>query len=131
METEAKKKVLYIEDERFFADTIQKILSAAGYSVVLVDDGSRALEVIRAEMPDAILLDLLLPNIDGRDILKLVKDDPAISGIPVIVFSNLSTEQDVEKTAKLGAVAYFVKALTMPHAVVDAVASVLHQKKAH
>ena len=122
----AKTKVLYIEDEKFFADTINTVLSAAGYEVFLVDDGSRAIEMIKKERPDIVLLDLLLPNIDGRDILKQIKEDKEISNTPVIVFSNLSTEDDVQKTNQLGASLYFVKALTMPHAVSDAIRSVLN-----
>ncbi len=118
-------KVLYVEDEKFFADTIQTVLSAAGYDVVLVDDGARALEIIRKERPNIVLLDLLLPNIDGRDILKSIKEDKEVGSTPVIVFSNLSTEDDVAKTTQLGAALYFVKALTMPHAVVDAIKNVL------
>jgi len=111
------KRVLYIEDEKFFADTIEKQLVGAGYSVMLANEGEKGIAVAKDWKPDLILLDLLLPKFDGFEVLRALKDDLGTKHIPVIVLSNLNSEGDVRKAKELGAKDFFVKALTMPTTV--------------
>lgn len=118
-------KVLYVEDEKFFADTIEKMLTAAGYTVFLADDGEKGLALAKAEKPDIILLDIILPKMDGKEVLKQLKADATTKAIPVLVLSNLNSEEDVKQTKDLGAVDFFVKALTMPTAIVATVKQII------
>ncbi|MEK7063172.1 MAG: response regulator [Patescibacteria group bacterium] len=121
----ADKRVLYIEDEKFFATTVDKVLTQAGYSVQLSADGEAGVKVAREWKPDLILLDLLLPKIDGFEVLKQLKADLSTKPIPVVVLSNLNSEADVKKATDLGAKNFFVKALTMPANILALVKDVI------
>lgn len=119
------KRVLYIEDEKFFADTVEKVLSTVGYSVKQANDGEVGLKIAREWKPDLILLDLLLPKIEGFEVLKQLQADLATKGIPIIILSNLNSEDDVKKATELGARHFFVKAVTMPTNIVNMVKGVV------
>ncbi len=119
------KRVLYIEDERFFGETLEKVLTTAGYTVQLAHDGDEGLKVVREWKPDLVLLDLLLPKTEGFEVLRQLKADLGTKGIPVIVLSNLSSEDDVKKATELGALHFFVKAVTMPANILVTVKDVI------
>ncbi len=119
------KRILYIEDEKFFADTVQKVLETAGYAVKQAPDGEVGLKLTREWKPDMILLDLLLPKVEGFEVLRQLKADLATSAIPIIVLSNLNSEDDVKKATDLGAKHFFVKAVTMPTNIVNMVKGVV------
>ncbi len=116
-----RTRIVYVEDEPFFAGTMSRLLLEAGYPTVLADDGEKGLSLIQKEKPDLVLLDLVLPKLDGKEVLKKLKSDPATKDIPVIVLSNLSAEADQREAEQLGAAGFFVKAMTLPSAVVEAV----------
>jgi CheY-like chemotaxis protein len=118
-------RVLYIEDEKFFADTVEKVLSAVGYSVKQAADGEVGLKLAREWKPNLILLDLLLPKIEGFEVLRQLKADLATQSIPIIILSNLNSEDDVKKATDLGAKHFFVKAVTMPTNIVNMVKGVV------
>lgn len=120
-------RVLYIEDEKFFADTVEKVLKTAGYSVKQAADGEVGLQLAREWKPNLILLDLLLPKIEGFEVLKQLKSDLATQSIPIIILSNLNSEDDVKKATDLGAQHFFVKAVTMPTNIVNMVKGVVGQ----
>lgn len=122
----ADKRILYVEDEKFFADTIERVLTTAGYSVKQAKDGELGLKIAREWKPDLILLDLLLPKVEGFEVLRTLKADLATASIPIVVLSNLSSEADVQRATELGAKHFFVKAVTMPAAVVTFVQSIVH-----
>lgn len=88
-------------------------------------DGEEALRVARAERPDVVLLDLIMPKLQGFEVLKALKQDAATSPIPVIVLSNLGQERDVRQAMELGAVAYFIKAHLSLQELVQKVGEVL------
>ncbi|MEK7530952.1 MAG: response regulator [Patescibacteria group bacterium] len=111
------QRVLYIEDEKFFADTLENVLSQVGYDVMQAPDGEVGLKVAREWKPDLILLDLLLPKIEGFEVLRQLKADLATSKIPIVVLSNLNSESDVKRAKDLGALHFFVKAVTMPTSI--------------
>ena len=104
------KRILLAEDDRFLRRAAEATLKRRGYTVLTASDGDDALRVARAEMPDLVLLDLIMPKLQGFEVLRTLKQDPATEGIPVIVLSNLSQASDVQQAMEGGAVAYFVKA---------------------
>jgi DNA-binding response OmpR family regulator len=118
-------RVLYIEDEKFFADTVEKVLSTAGYAVKQAADGEVGLKLAREWHPQLILLDLLLPKIEGFEVLKQLKADLGTQSIPIVILSNLNSEDDVKKATDLGAKHFFVKAVTMPTNIVNMVKGVI------
>jgi putative two-component system response regulator len=114
-------RIVYIEDEPFFAGTMSRLLTEAGYTTAVASDGETGLALVGKEKPDLILLDLVLPKIDGKEVLKRLKSDSATKEIPVFVLSNLSAEADQRETVALGAAGFFVKAMTLPSAIVEAI----------
>ena len=104
------KKILFIEDESALQKTFGDILGQEGYEVVSALDGEVGLRLARTEKPDLILLDLILPKINGFDVLKQLKEDKETKDIPIVVLTNLEKMEDVERAIKLGAKTYLVKA---------------------
>lgn len=90
----SKARILCIEDEAGMLDLLRLILESAGYVFVSARDGAEGLDKIQTEHPDVILLDLMLPNIDGAEVLLQKKQDPAIRDIPVIAVTALSSPFD-------------------------------------
>lgn len=111
-------RILLAEDDRFLRRAGEVSLKRAGYEVVTASDGEEALQVARAQPPDLLLLDLIMPRMQGFQVLTELKRDPATAGIPVIILSNLGQEYDVQRAMEAGARAYLVKAnLSMPDLV--------------
>jgi len=104
------KKILMIEDDKFLRDLAVKKISQAGYQVALAVDGSEALAVAAKVRPALILLDIILPGMDGFEVLRNLKADPRFKDTPVILLSNLGQESDIERGMNLGATEYLVKA---------------------
>lgn len=117
-------KVLIVEDDDILQRMYQKVLTAAGYVVSVVSDGSGALTFLQTEKPDVILLDIMLPGgMNGFDVLEQLKKDPKTREIKVLILTNLSTEEKVAK--EIGASGYLVKSNTKPNQVVIAVKKLL------
>jgi CheY-like chemotaxis protein len=87
-------RILCIEDEAGMLDLLRLILEAGGYSFLGVENGLTGLEIMRREKPDLVLLDLMLPDVDGAEVLLRKKQDPAIRDIPVIAVTALSSPFD-------------------------------------
>jgi CheY-like chemotaxis protein len=104
------KKILIVEDDTFLQGLISRKLGADGFDIAIALDGNAALTSIAQSKPDLILLDLLLPQVDGYEVLRKVRQNPDWKDIPVIVFSNLSEEKDVKKAKDLGINEYMIKA---------------------
>ena len=103
------KKILIIEDETALLYALQSQLSAEGYNTITANDGEKALKVLANEKPDAIILDIILPKIDGWQLLKKIKADNRMSKIPVIIISNLSDDVSRARGIELGAKDYLLK----------------------
>jgi DNA-binding response OmpR family regulator len=103
------KKILIIEDETALLYALQSQLSAEGFKTLAAEDGEKALEMVFSGKPDCIILDLVLPKLDGWDLLKKIKHDDRSKDIPVIIISNLSDEKNRTKGIKLGAKDYLAK----------------------
>tara|TARA_B100001971_G_C17701099_1_gene291716 strand:- start:112 stop:489 length:378 start_codon:yes stop_codon:yes gene_type:complete len=105
------KKILLVEDDKFLSEILVKRLGESGeFDIKLSETAQKALDLLEQETVDLILLDLILPGMDGFEFLKRAKDNPKISTIPIIVLSNLSQETEIEKAKNLGAKDYLIKA---------------------
>jgi CheY-like chemotaxis protein len=104
----SNSKVLVVEDSKFLRIATERILSRAGYQVIGAADGEQALQIAQDELPDIILLDMLLPKLSGQDVLKALKANPATQHIPVIILTSMS-QKNAEKLLSDGAAAYFEK----------------------
>lgn len=109
-----KKKILIVEDDLFIRELYQKQLTMAGYDVDIAIDGMEGRDKVQANKYDLLLLDIMLPRMNGLDLLKLIKEDEATKDLTVIILSNLGQDSVVEKGLALGAVNYIVKADVTP-----------------
>ena len=91
------KKLLIVDDEREFVALIEDELKEAGFAVISALDGKRAIHLAKKENPDAILLDIMLPDVNGVNIEKALKEDPDTRDIPIVFISGLYTENDIKK----------------------------------
>lgn len=119
------KKILVVEDDKFLRELIARKLEKEGYQIVEAVDGEDALKKVKNEKPDLVLLDLILPSIDGFEVLSKIKEDISVAQIPVIVLSNLGQKEDVDKGLKLGAVDYLIKAHFTPGEIVEKVKKII------
>lgn len=106
-----KKKVLLVEDDAALSDAFFTMLQKNDYDVQIAFNGEEALQKLEAYTPDIILLDLLMPVMDGREFLRSFENT---SQIPIIVFSNLDAKNEVEEVLALGATRYMLKAWATP-----------------
>lgn len=116
-------KVLYVEDEDFFATIIKKKLDDAGIETDVAPDGETALTMVGQHQYQLILLDVILPKMDGFSVLETLQRDPATKDIPVVMLSNQSEDGNRQRAETLGAVAYFVKVNATPNDIVQMVQS--------
>ena len=107
--TDVNPTVLLVEDDRFLRRAAEASLRQAGYTVALAGDGEEALRQVAAVKPAIVLLDLIMPKLQGFEVLRRLKAAPETAGIPVVVTSNLGQETDVKQAMNLGAAAYFIK----------------------
>ena len=127
MSDEMFKKILIIEDDLDFRNSLRDALAAEGFSVSTADDGEQAMERLLAQNPDMVILDLLLPKVHGLEVLKRIRTYPQkdIALTPVIILSTLSSQADIEKGQEMGVLAYFVKSRTKTKEVVDKIKEIL------
>jgi DNA-binding response OmpR family regulator len=118
-------KILLIEDDKFLRELIIQKLGKEGFEVVEAAEGETGVVKIEEEKPDLVLLDLILPGIDGFEVLRRIKENQAVSSIPVIILSNLGQRDDVEKGIELGAVDYLIKAHFTPGEIVQKIKATL------
>ena len=107
--TDQKKIILVIEDEEPLRRVLKDILTVEGYSIIETKDGVEGLEMALKEHPDLILLDIVMPKMNGLEMLKQLRTDEWGKTAPVIVLTNLSDNEDVAKAMDIGAFEYFVK----------------------
>jgi DNA-binding response OmpR family regulator len=119
------KKILIVEDDKFLRELIVRKLSNEGYEVAEAVDGEQGLQKTKETKPDLVLLDLILPGIDGFEVLAQKKEDPFIAAIPVIVLSNLGQKEDVDKGLSLGATDYLIKAHFTPGEIIEKVRNII------
>lgn len=103
------KKILIIEDDSHLADIYSKKLTAEGFDVLIAKSGNAGLKMAKKNLPDLIVLDLLLPTKSGVEVLKELKADVNLKRLPVIIASNLSEKATVDECLRLGAVDFIIK----------------------
>ena len=123
-------KIILVEDNRILKIAQERMLARAGYSVIYAGDGEEALRLAMPEQPDLILLDMMLPKLSGREVLRRLKSDPATAHIPVIVVTSLSQKNE-EKLKEAGAAAFFEKneLLDNPEPLLQSIERVLRRAK--
>lgn len=106
-----KNKILLIEDDPMIARMYQRKFEKEGFQITLAFNGEEGMEALKKEKPDIILLDIMMPKMNGIEVLKAVKANQDLKEIPVVMLTNLGDRpEDVEKCKELGAVDYWVKA---------------------
>ncbi|MCD6270495.1 response regulator [bacterium] len=118
-------KILLVEDDDFLRELIVKKLNQENYEVSEAVDGEEAVKKVKEIVPDLVLLDLILPGMDGFKVLSQIKEDSALTHIPVIILSNLGQREDVEKALKLGAADYMIKAHFTPNEIIKKIKNLI------
>lgn len=115
------KKILIIEDDKILSDLLGKKLKATGFEVIFAFDGVEGLTSLRAYKPDLILLDIIMPEKNGIEVMEEMNKDPetSLTKIPVIIISNSGQPVEIDRVLKLGAKDYLIKAEFDPQEVVE------------
>ena len=112
------KRILLVEDDRFLRRLHEVGLRKQGFTVLTAIDGEDGLRLAQAERPDLVLLDLVMPKLQGFEVLRVLKAAPQTAAIPVVVLSSLGGDADVQAALRAGAASYIVKtAVAMPELV--------------
>lgn len=126
-----KGRILFVEDERDLVNIYHDFLESNGYDFLSTKNIEEALRITEFEQPDLVLLDIIIPKPEntiaeqGWDYLAAVKKNPKTKNIPIVVFTNLDTPKDREKSKKMGAAAYIFKRDCTPREVMDAIAKII------
>lgn len=123
-----KTKILLVEDDQDLQEMYETKFAMEGFEVVKAENGVEALNKISTAKPSIILLDIVMPEIDGFQVLKDLKANPETKEVPVILLTNLGQDGDIKKGMELGAVDYMIKANFTPNEVVAKVKKHLNKK---
>lgn len=123
----AGKKILLMEDDFFVRDIYSRKLKEYGFEVDTAADGVEGMERLKNSTPDLILLDIFMPYMDGRDVLREIKNDPDRKKIPVILLTNFSAHAGVRDGFELGAEEYLIKSHFTPTEVIGKIESILEK----
>lgn len=119
--------ILVVEDDKFLRNILSVRLIREGFSVEEAVDGREALKKIEEFQPKLVLLDLVMPDIDGFEVLRRMKENDTLSKIPVLVLSNLGQDEEIRRAKDLGAKEYLVKAYFAPSEIVTRVQKILRE----
>lgn len=119
------KTILLVEDDPYILDIYTIKLKEVGFSVDVAVNGEECLRKLKEKKPDLLLLDVVLPGIDGWEIMRKIQDDDELKNLKIIILSNLSQKEEVEKGLKLGAIKYLIKAHYTPSEVVEEIKKIL------
>ncbi len=103
------KKILFVEDEPTLHKTFGEFLKKEGYEMISALDGETGLRLAKTKKPDLVLLDLILPRLQGFEVLEQLKGNPGTKNIPVIVLTNLEAPEDIDRVLTAGATTYLLK----------------------
>lgn len=118
--------MLIVDDDEFLSGIYATKLELEGFKVIAAQDGEKGLEKARQEQPVIILLDVLMPKLDGFETLKRLKVNPETKDIPVIMLTNLGQKEDIERALEQGAEDYLIKAHFVPAEAVEKIKGVLN-----
>lgn len=119
------KKILIIEDDFFICELYQRQLQKEQYEVVSASDGAEGLIQATQQKPDLILLDIMLPRLNGLDLLRTIKSKPETKDIPVILLTNLGQDSVIKEGFSLGAEGYLIKSAYTPSQIINEIKSFL------
>lgn len=122
-------KILIAEDDKFLVKVLSNKFRRKGFNVIISSNGNETVNKIKAEKPDLVLLDLIMPYKNGFDVLEEVKTDKKFKDIPIIILSNLGQKSDIERGKKLGAIDYLIKSNLSISEVMSKVNEALVSKK--
>lgn len=122
-------KILIIEDDKFLRELIIQKLGKEGFDLAEAADGEEGVRKMKEEKPNLVLLDLILPGIDGFEVLRRAKADKELAPIPVVILSNLGQKDDIDKGIGLGAADYLIKAHFTPGEIVSKIKETLQGKR--
>ncbi|MBU3964215.1 response regulator [Patescibacteria group bacterium] len=125
-----QEHILVIEDDKFLRELISRKLLSEGFKIDEAIDGEEGLRKIEEAKPDLVLLDLILPGLDGFEVLERIKDNPSTNIVPVLILSNLGQRDEIERGLKLGAVDFLVKAHFTPEEIVEKIKNIFEKKSA-
>ncbi|OGH91936.1 MAG: hypothetical protein A2534_00395 [Candidatus Magasanikbacteria bacterium RIFOXYD2_FULL_39_9] len=125
MPTQHEQRVLIVEDDALLAQVLASSFNEVKFGVLNIYNGLEVLDAAKKFEPAVILLDLILPGIDGFEVLKQLKADVQTKNIPVVIISNLTDAADIKSALALGAVEYFIKANTQLEKIVDFVKKII------
>ncbi len=128
--TDKQPIILIVEDETFLANLLLLRFKKEGFNVVQAFNGVEALDKLEVQHPDIVILDLILPQKNGFEVLESISQNPQLTDIPVIIVSNLGQDSDVERGKLLGAIDYYVKARLSIDELVGKVRGLLAKQKA-
>jgi DNA-binding response OmpR family regulator len=126
-ETKTGKLIMLVEDDQFMATLLERKFEQQNHNIVRAASTTQAMELIEKKVPDIILLDIVLPGMDGISFLKELKASQKYNSIPVIITSNLGQPEEIEKGMQEGAIDYIVKANAAPGEIVSKVEAILNQ----
>jgi CheY-like chemotaxis protein len=118
-------KILVVEDDPLMSRMYQKIFTFEGYEVEMAGDGEEGLEKVRSSKPTLVLMDIMMPKMNGLQALEKLKADPETKSIPVVMLTNLAGQQDAETALTKGAIKYIIKSEYEPKQVVNMVKEIL------
>ncbi|OGF74101.1 hypothetical protein A2Z63_03130 [Candidatus Giovannonibacteria bacterium RIFCSPLOWO2_02_44_8] len=121
-------KILIIEDDKFLRDLMSQKLTKEGFSVKEALDGEEGLKMALEEPPDLVLLDLILPRVDGFGVLERIKKEPKLSHLPVLILSNLGQKEDVGRALSMGAEDFLIKSNFTLGEIVEKIKTILKKK---
>lgn len=118
-------KILIVEDDLFLQKMYSKKLQVEGFEVSLAQDGEEGLAKIKSFIPDLVMMDVMLPKLNGLEALERAKADPAIKDIPILILTNLSAPVDAETAVEKGAIGYMIKSDYTPTQIVAKIKQIL------
>jgi len=119
------KNILLVEDDPFLSDIYTTKLKKEGFSVDIALDGQECLKKLEKSTPDLVVLDVVLPKVDGWEVLSSIRKQEKFKDLKVVILSNLGQKDEVEKGLSLGATAYFIKAHYTPAEIVEEIKKIL------
>ncbi len=126
--SDATPLIFVVEDDDFLRDLLVRKLVQEGFRVTIAEDGNTAMQKLKEEKPYVILLDLILPGMDGFAILKFLRASTELKDVPVLVLSNLGQREDVQRALQLGASDYLVKAHFTPAEILAKLKQLIRDK---
>jgi two-component system alkaline phosphatase synthesis response regulator PhoP len=111
--------ILLVEDDDLLQDLYKRVLSLSGYQVLIAKDGEEGIRMMKQDKPGLVLLDIMMPKLDGLGMLKVIREDPDVKSIPVLVLTNLAGEEYAKKALELGALKYIIKSNHQPFEIIE------------